>query len=65
MKEKNFKKFRREKGITLVALVITIVILIILSTVTINFAFGEGGIIKKAQQAKELTENAIYKEKKK
>ena len=51
-----------ERGITLVALVITIVILIILATVTINAAFGEGGIIKRAQQAKELTEQATKEE---
>lgn len=50
------------KGITLVALVITIVILIILATITINSAFGEGGLIQKAQQAKNLTEEATKKE---
>ena len=65
---KNNKTERRkikiiaENGITLVALVITIVILIILATVTINFAFGEDGLIAKAQQAKELTEQATRKE---
>ena len=59
------KMYKQEKGITLIALVITIVILIILATVTINAAFGEGGIIKKAQQAKELTENAAYQEQEK
>ena len=46
----------------MVALVITIVILIILATVTINFAFGEDGIIARAQQAKELTEQATLEE---
>ena len=51
-----------EKGITLVALVITIVILIILATVTINIAFGEDGIIARAQQAKEITEQATRNE---
>ena len=51
-----------ENGITLVALVITIVILIILATVTINFAFGEDGIIARAQQAKEITEQASRNE---
>ena len=53
---------KAEKGITLVALVITIVILIILATVTINVAFGEGGLIKKAQEAKNLTEQATQSE---
>ena len=55
-------KRKEEKGITLVALVITIVILIILATITINFAFGEDGLIAKAQQAKNLTEQATKKE---
>ena len=49
-------------GITLVALVITIVILIILATITINIALGEGGLIQRAQQAKNLTEEATKKE---
>ena len=54
-----------EKGITLVALVITIVILIILATITINVAFGEGGLIEKAQQAKNLTEESTISEQEK
>ena len=54
-----------EKGITLVALVITIVILIILATITINAAFGEGGLIEKAQQAKNLTEESTISEQEK
>ena len=56
------KKLIREKGITLVALVITIVILIILATVTINAVFGENGLIRKAQQAKEIQEQATKNE---
>ena len=38
-----------ERGITLIALVITIVILIILATVTLNALFGENGLINRAQ----------------
>ena len=56
------KKRTTEKGITLVALVITIVIFIILATITIDVAFGEGGLIEKAQQAKNLTEQATITE---
>ena len=41
---------KNQKGITLVALVITIIILIILATVTIIFAFN-GGIVDRANQA--------------
>ena len=46
----------KNKGITLVALVITIVIIIILSTIAINFTFGENGLITRAQQAAEMSE---------
>ena len=56
------KLLNKEKGITLVALVITIVILIILATVTINATFGENGLIKRAEDAKEMTEEALRNE---
>ena len=39
------------------ALVITIVVIIILAVVTINFAFGEGGIVQQAQSAAEYYAN--------
>ena len=48
---------KNEIGITLVALVITVIIIIILATVTINFAFGENGLIKRAEQASEFYAN--------
>ena len=62
MKGTKKNKIVREKGITLIALVITIVILIILATVTLNVVLGEGGLIQRAQQAKELTEQAALEE---
>ena len=49
-------KTHNSRGITLVALVVTIVVLLILAGVTITMLFGENGIIKKAQEAKEATE---------
>ena len=52
----------KDKGITLVALVITVVILIILATVAVNLTIGENGIITKAYEAKYLTELSTYKE---
>ena len=52
------KKTKQEQGITLIALVITIVILIILATISITLVFGEGGLIQRAQEGKELTEQA-------
>ena len=43
------------KGITLVALVVTIVVLLILAGISINLLLGENGIIKKAKEAREKT----------
>ena len=51
-----------ERGITLIALVITVVILIILATVSINVVLVEGGLIQRAQEAKDLTEQAAADE---
>ena len=56
------KKIRRENGITLIALVVTIMVLIILATVSINAVLGQNGIIKKAKQAKEMYSNSIAKD---
>ena len=50
-------KKKGASGITLIALIITIVILIILATITINIAFGDNGLIKRAQQARDLYAN--------
>ena len=47
---------KNKKGITLVALVVTIVVLIILAGIAINLVIGENGIISKAKQAKEMQE---------
>ena len=52
---------RKQKGITIIALVITIVVLLILAGVTINLVLGNNGIIIKAQEATE--EYMIAKEK--
>ena len=40
---------KKNKGITLVALVVTIIVLIILAGVSINLVFGQDGIIKKSK----------------
>ena len=53
---------KREKGITLIALVVTIVVLIILATVSINTVLGQNGIIGKAKQAKESYEKSVKAE---
>ena len=49
-------KNSRQKGITLIALVVTIVVLIILATVSILAVFGDNGIIARAQKAKDTHE---------
>ena len=48
----------KQKGITLVALVVTIVVLLILAGVSINLVLGDNGIVKKAQEAKTKPEEA-------
>ena len=48
---------KNQRGITLVALVITIIILIILATVAISFAFGDSGLINRSQMAADYTAN--------
>ena len=58
----NEVKSMKENGITLIALVITIIILIILATVTLNVVLGERGLIQRAQEGKELTEQAQKEE---
>lgn len=55
-------KTKEMKGITLVALVVTIVVLLILAGVSINSVLGENGIIKKAKEAAEKTAAAQEKE---
>ena len=55
-------KTKEMKGITLVALVVTIVVLLILAGVSINAVLGDNGIIKKANQAASITKEAEVKE---
>ncbi|MDO5557949.1 MAG: BspA family leucine-rich repeat surface protein, partial [Clostridia bacterium] len=50
------------KGITLIALIITIVIMLILAGITINLTLGENGIFQKAKLAKGQYETASVQE---
>ncbi len=45
------KNNSKEKGITLVALVVTIIVLLILAGVSLSLVLGENGIITRAQDA--------------
>ena len=47
---------RRNSGITLIALVVTIIILIVLAGVSISMLTGQNGILKRAAEAKEKME---------
>lgn len=56
------QKEKQEKGITLIALVITIIVLLILAGVAISTLTGENGILTKATMAKQQSEIASAKE---
>ena len=52
----------RHSGITLVALVVTIIVLLILAGVTITSLLGDNGIIRKAQDAADTTNTTVEEE---
>lgn len=55
--------FKGQKGITLVALVITIIVMLILAGVSISLALDpENGLFKKARRAGDETTNALNNE---
>ena len=61
------KKLKEElkygkKGITLISLVVTIIVLLILAGITITTLTGENGILNRAKEAKNKTEEAQEKE---
>ncbi len=60
MKEKN--KSKGKKGITLVSLVITIIVILILAGIAINLAMDEEGLIGKAEEAVESWNRAVGEE---
>lgn len=62
MKRTKQQSQKFNQGITLVALVVTIVVLLILSSVSLNLVLGDNGIIVKAKEAAETTAAAQEKE---
>ena len=60
---RKMERLREKRGITLIALVVTIVVLLILAGITISLVFGPNGVIKKAQEADENTKIAQVREK--
>lgn len=66
MKSKNKRSktnYFNQKGITLIALVITIVVLLILAGVSINAIFSENGIINRAKETQNKMNEAEEKKK--
>ena len=57
------EKVKKQTGITLIALVITVIVLLILAGVTIAALSGDNGILQRASEAKENTEESSTKEK--
>ena len=62
LRKKKMREIRTENGITLVALVVTIVVLILLAGVSINLVIGNNGIMQKALKAKKDMEQAAKEE---
>ena len=60
---RKMKQNYSQNGITLISLVITIIIIVILAGVALNATLGEDGLIKKAQQARDLQKMQEGKEK--
>ncbi len=56
------KLITNQKAITLIALVVTIIVLLTLAGVTISSVISDDGVIKKAQEAKFKMEASSYKE---
>ena len=53
--ENKRNEFLLEKGITLVALVVTIIVLLILAGVTLNIALGQNSLLTKAKKANQIS----------
>lgn len=57
------KNLKNQKGITLVALVITIIVLLILAGISLNLVMGENGILGRATSAVDTNNEATIREK--
>ena len=58
----NLQKFNEKRGITLIALVVTIIVLLILAGISISMLTGQNGILNRASEAKEEYSNSTEKE---
>lgn len=57
------KNLKNQKGITLVALVVTIIVLLILAGVSLRLVAGDEGILKRSEEAVNRTESSSKQEK--
>ena len=57
------QKLKRSKGITLISLVVTIIVLIILAGISLSLVLGENGVIEKAKETKPIVDVASAQEK--
>ena len=62
IKMKTKLKNKHERGITLIALIVTIVVLLILTGITLNMLFGNNGVIKMAKKSIEDYKNSKKEE---
>ncbi len=58
------RNIREKRGITLIALAVTIIVILILAGVTIDAVFSENGIINKAKEAANSMNNAVENDQK-
>ena len=61
-KRKQFRSMKQKNGITLIALVITIIVMLILAGVSLNAVIGDNGIITQAQNATYMQSIAVLEE---
>lgn len=59
---KHTNNLKKDLGITLIALILTIIVLIILSSVIINMLVGQNGIFTRAMEARDKTEQSAITE---
>ena len=62
MKKKQTRTVKANEGITLIALIITVIVMLILAGVAINLTVGDNGIFKKSQEGAEIYKNAANNE---
>ena len=54
------EKLTKSNGITLIALVLTIVVILIIASISISIIFGQNGVVKRAEEAKFLYKKGLY-----